>query len=900
MVDRHKAIQALARRMATERVDAPAPRPPAARIPLPHAHAADLAAGRTHRVRLSAPSMDPARFAAALRAVAARHEALRLGPVRDSGRDFLAAVPHPVSQVDDPAELAQADRAHPLRWAVRSGPDGVSVTLAVSAFLVDRSCWAALLPDLAAAYDGRALPAPHGLEYGDYCYWLAQRDPVDAAPARTVAQELGSPADEAYWSFAGGRPRAVHCRAVASYDGPRDDAAEALAAGLAGALRACGWRGAAVRMQRRRPRRPALPIVGRVDEPVLGLVRPDGGAGAAAPTAAVLDALDPSWTGAAEPLVQLDIDVVDLPELHLGGAPVAVEPVLAAEATEGWHCLLLRRPDGARLYVSGPALTLPSLLDALAGAHRGEDPLTGRDLGAEAPADTRAPGIVTPVRTIARDIVEAAVDRRAAQLRDCGVRPGSPVVVEATAGPETVANLLAALRCRADVLAVDPHDPPAWREALLARLPGAVRVSADNTVHPPAGGAANPTGDGEGAVLLGLSGAPGPAVLARVPLPDLLHGAAALGALWRLRPGQALVVDAAHVSDDLVLKVLAAGVHGAELALLSGPDGTAAVDLLEQFAGCVVDEHLLGDWAVPTHRLPGLRRTRRGVDPGPDGTTVWWAAEAPATQWEVTADGLRPVTGRARAADDGGRTVPVGAAGELVLRVAPGTRYHADPRRTADRLRPCAGGGREQHTGALAGRLAEALRVLQVPADRAVARHRTCLTDAWWALLEGRGIVIAQPPGAPAPETAVVLSPRPVGPVQLPDPLAAAPVLVDRAADGLDAQRAWRVAQARGERRRPARDERWSTRKEAALAAEIVEQVLGAPVGPDDDLFSFGATSLQLMRVLLQVKERTGTEIPLARFFAAPSVATLAELIGTQTDAATAALQVIDEITGES
>src|ERR1700754_2985222 len=90
MVDRHKAIQVLARKLAAERADPPPPRPPGARIPLPPAHADDLAAAATHRLRLTAPSIDPARFAAALDAVAGRHEALRLRPVKDSGRWFLA------------------------------------------------------------------------------------------------------------------------------------------------------------------------------------------------------------------------------------------------------------------------------------------------------------------------------------------------------------------------------------------------------------------------------------------------------------------------------------------------------------------------------------------------------------------------------------------------------------------------------------------------------------------------------------------------------------------------------------------------------------------------------------------------------------------------------------------
>ena len=150
----------------------------------------------------------------------------------------------------------------------------------------------------------------------------------------------------------------------------------------------------------------------------------------------------------------------------------------------------------------------------------------------------------------------------------------------------------------------------------------------------------------------------------------------------------------------------------------------------------------------------------------------------------------------------------------------------------------------------------------------------------------------------------VVVAPRPVGPVELPRPLAAALVRVDPdvGADGsrMDSAEAWR--RFREPARRTAADARpaWATPAEAALAEEVVEPVLGMPVGRDDDLFSLGVTSLQLMRVLLQVKERTGVEVALARFFATPTVAVLAELVKEPSDATTAAMDLIEEIEGEA
>jgi aryl carrier-like protein len=158
-----------------------------------------------------------------------------------------------------------------------------------------------------------------------------------------------------------------------------------------------------------------------------------------------------------------------------------------------------------------------------------------------------------------------------------------------------------------------------------------------------------------------------------------------------------------------------------------------------------------------------------------------------------------------------------------------------------------------------------------------------------------------QPAGGPAPERVFVVSPRPVDPFPLPAPLAGAWVCVDPAAAELDLAGAWRAVQAAaGRPARPPGDEVWATPEEEALAKEVVEPVLGQPVRRDDDLFSLGATSLQLMRVLLQVKERSGVEVPLARFLAAPTVATLADLTSQPADPAAAALDLLDEIAGET
>ncbi len=894
MADRQRILRAVARQLAAERADAPSPRPGSARIPVPEQHLGELTAARTHQLRLTASAIDPQRLAAALAVAATRHDALRLGPVRDSGRCFLVDLEDPVARVASADELDQADPGHPLRWFLATEPGRVTVILAVSAYLMDRSCWGTVLATVAAAYRGTAvetLPRPE-LGYGDYCYWLAHRPDADPTAGRDVVRGIGHPAAEPYWAFSRGQPWAVLRRPVPRDHKPRAVAVDDLAAGLAAALRACGWQAPGVRMRRWRPRPPLTPIVGRVDEPVLGTVRPGAGEDRSAPETVVADALDAWWASFPEPLVQVDVDVLDLPRLRFDDEAVLVTPLLPP--TPGYQAVLVRQPDGAELHLAGGELTLPAIHDAVGG-----NPSSGTAVvGATAPAvpDLPAPCIVTAQRTLAAPVVAAAVDRRAGELRDAGVRPGTPVVIECTEGPETVANLLAALRCRADVLLLEPDDPPPWRAGLIARLPGAVRVSPDNVVHA-ATDAVHPIGDGDGALLLGLSSAPGTPVLARVPLDDLWQGASALGELWRLADGRSGVVNAARAGEDMALTVLACGRYGADLVLVGG-DGAEAVELLVQVSESCVDVHLVEDWAVPLHRLTGTRWWRRTTDATTAAAGRWWTAEAPAAHWLVTEQSLALRSGTARLVDEAGRSMPDGTVGELAVSVSTGCRYVDDPRRTAERLRPCPEGRRELRTGTLAGRLGSGIRVLRFAPDRAVHRNRTCLTDAWHAVVTG-AFVGVRPVGEPAAEELFVVSPQPVGPVELPRPLASALIHVDPSAADLDAGDAWRRVQARTERPADDADEAGATAKEVILAKEAVERILGMPVRRTDDLFSLGATSMQLMRVLLQVKERVGVEVPLARFFATPTVAVLAELIAEPADPSAAALELLDEIAGE-
>jgi hypothetical protein len=65
----------------------------------------------------------------------------------------------------------------------------------------------------------------------------------------------------------------------------------------------------------------------------------------------------------------------------------------------------------------------------------------------------------------------------------------------------------------------------------------------------------------------------------------------------------------------------------------------------------------------------------------------------------------------------------------------------------------------------------------------------------------------------------------------------------------------------------------------------IVREVLGRPgIGPDDDVFDHGATSLSFVRILAQINQRCGVRVPAAALGGMATARAMAVLAGARVD----------------
>jgi acyl carrier protein len=69
----------------------------------------------------------------------------------------------------------------------------------------------------------------------------------------------------------------------------------------------------------------------------------------------------------------------------------------------------------------------------------------------------------------------------------------------------------------------------------------------------------------------------------------------------------------------------------------------------------------------------------------------------------------------------------------------------------------------------------------------------------------------------------------------------------------------------------------------------IVREVLGRPgIGPDDDVFDHGATSLSFVRILAQISQRCGVRVPAAALGGLATARAMAVLAGPRVDTSAA------------
>jgi acyl carrier protein len=71
------------------------------------------------------------------------------------------------------------------------------------------------------------------------------------------------------------------------------------------------------------------------------------------------------------------------------------------------------------------------------------------------------------------------------------------------------------------------------------------------------------------------------------------------------------------------------------------------------------------------------------------------------------------------------------------------------------------------------------------------------------------------------------------------------------------------------------------TDKDAVV--NVIQDVLGRPVSPSDNLYAMGVDSLQLVRIVARVRSRLGVDVPIAQLFHRADVADLVALVAQGT-----------------
>jgi amino acid adenylation domain-containing protein len=435
-------------------------------------------------------------------------------------------------------------------------------------------------------------------------------------------------------------------------------------------------------------------------------------------------------------LADVTVEPIDLPDLHQAGGLVTVAH---RNPDGGLEVQLRTPPgSGLRQHLDSITATMAAFLEAFTddAEHRlSEDVLLPADTAAliQQLAEPTTPYPGTPVERLIiaglsrsdkvvliegdtehrADALHAAVQTRSAALRSAGVGAHQFVLVEDATAFGRIASCLAVLQIGAVYVPVTAETPPAVREQIRVRTRAAASLTGDHVHLEPDGVTTtqytHPASPDDPAYVIftsGSTGQPKGVVVSRAALANLTHGEADR---FDIRPDDRVLLIAPPTTDPWICHVISALLVG---AILVAVDLRAHAPLAEQITTHRVTHAFLpavlftdlsdddmpdlrmiataGDRCRPTAVASYLARPDLLVFNiyGPTEATVT-ATVAQLTQPADPAPVGRPIRGLgARVVIDGAASAPLCIPGELVLSgIGLAIGYLDDPAGTAHRFR---------------------------------------------------------------------------------------------------------------------------------------------------------------------------------------------------------------------
>jgi len=443
-------------------------------------------------------------------------------------------------------------------------------------------------------------------------------------------------------------------------------------------------------------------------------------------------------------LTRLDVEGIDLPDLHQSGGLVTV----VHRESDGDLTVRVRTPPGSALHqnLAGITSSIEAFLDTLVAdpaSRLGGDallPASDARLVAEVAEPTppypfaavdevilrRLNGRDTTVlvedgRPRAAHELRAAVLRSLVALRGAGLAPRDAVLVDQSSAFERIASFLAVLRLGGMYVPVDPAAPARMRHETVARSRAVVRLT-DGTVerlHPPGDrppGSAGPLTPNDPAYVIftsGTTGRPKGVVISRAALSNLALGE---GPRFGIAADSRVLLIAPPTTDPWICHVTGALVAGATLVAARVVADAPLADVLdrERVSHAFLPASLFAQ--LDNRPFPHLRMIATAGDHcrpeavarllgrkvfniyGPTEATVT-ATIAELEQASSPVPIGRPIRGLgARVMIDGAASAPPGVVGELALsgiglaqgylddEAATNKRFRADPFRAGHRV----------------------------------------------------------------------------------------------------------------------------------------------------------------------------------------------------------------------